>query len=116
MVLLSGFIGLSVFELRSRYLDNGFVLDEPLTNRAVMLRESGQLAEAQMLTGFVLEHPLSGDVQIARELATEIDQSLSSTASKLKRFGVGAVSGEVTDTASLLGVTVPGSFCNWRYS
>ena len=103
IVLLSGFIGLSVFELRSRYLDNGFVLDEPLTNRAVVLRESGQLAEAQILADFVVEHPQSGDVQLAQALSAEIETSLASAASKLKRFGVGAVSGEVSDTASLLG-------------
>ncbi len=103
VVLLSGFIGLSGYELRSRNLDNDLVLEEPLTNRAIVLRDSGQLAEAQMLAGFVLEHPQSGDVQIAEQLSTEIDESLSSTASKLKRFGAGAVSGEVTDTTSLLG-------------
>ena len=103
IVFLSAFIGLGGYELRSRYQDHGLVLEEPLTNRAVALRDSGQLAEARMLAGFVLEHPLSGDVQLAGQLSSEIEESLASTASKLKRFGKGAVSGEVTDMASLLG-------------
>lgn len=103
IVLLGSFIALSGYELRSRYLDIGLVLDRPLTVEAAALKASGQLAEAKMLADFVIEHPQSGDAREAQLLATEIDQSLASTASKIKRFGVGAVSGEVTDTASLLG-------------
>jgi len=103
IVLLGGFIGLSGYELRSRYLDNGLVLEEPLTHQAAALRDAGQLAEAQLLAGFVLEHSQSGDVQMAEKLSSEVEQSLTSTVLRIKRFGVGAISGEVTDTVSLMG-------------
>lgn len=70
---------------------------------ALALAAEERWAEARLMAEFISHRPELGDTNAAEELAAEADEQLSSFWSRAERFAHGAVTGEPTDLASMLG-------------
>lgn len=93
---------LSGYELYQRTTDT-LILQQPLDRTAYELRAAGRNDEAALLADFVLKHPAIGDAEKARTLNAALEAEHNDYGARAKRFAHGALTGEPTDTDSLLG-------------
>lgn len=90
-------------ELRYRLDPGVLLLQRDPVAEAHKLAQQSRWAEAKMLADFVVANPALGDAQEAAALSARMATELDSFWGKARRFGRGAVTGEPTDTASMLG-------------
>ena len=101
-VVASGCCYLSGQQLLNR-VEGSLLLPEDPMIEARRLAQEGRWAESKMLADFVVENPTLGDHAEAFVLAQQADQELNSFWGQAQRFAEGAVTGEPTDPASMLG-------------
>jgi len=94
---------LAGIELRYRLDPSVLLLEQDPVTIAERLAEQSQWAEAKMLADFVVAHPATGDAERAGALSKRMDQELNTFWGAARRFSHGAVTGEPSDTASMLG-------------
>jgi hypothetical protein len=94
---------LSVTELSNRLDRESWILPVDPVTEARSLATEQRWAEVRLLADFVQENPHLGDAPAAAELSRQADVELNSYWGRMRSFGRGAVSGEPTDGASMLG-------------
>ncbi len=94
---------LAGIELRYRFDPTTLILEQDPVALAERLAADAQWAEAKMLADFVIANPALGDAQRAAVLSERMEEELNTFWGKVRRFSRGAITGEPTDTASMLG-------------
>ena len=84
-------------------LEESLILPEDPIDSALSLAAEDRWAEAKMVADFVARRPDIGDADQAARIAQQADAELNSFWSQTTSFAHGAVTGEPTDLASMLG-------------
>lgn len=102
-LVFGSIFALCTHQLYERHIEESLILPVDLVRQAEWLASQERWAESQMLAEFVLAHPQAGDATRAGELAAQADEQIHSLLGNARRFAEGAITGEPSDTASLLG-------------
>lgn len=92
----------SGFEFWQR-LSGDLLLDDDPASDAGELAAQGRWAEARLIAEFALSRPDLGDANEAARILARSNDELQSFRGQLQRFAHGAITGEPTDMASMLG-------------
>ena len=84
-------------------LENSLILSEDAVDSAQSLADENRWAEAKMVADFITGRPDLGDADQAASIARQADAELNSFWNQTQSFAHGAVTGEPTDLASMLG-------------
>lgn len=87
----------------SQRLSGDLLLDEDPALDAGELAAKGRWAEARLIAEFALSRPDLGDTDEAARILARSNDELESFRGQLQRFAHGAITGEPTDMASMLG-------------
>ena len=89
-------------EVIYRLQDSLILAEDPIDSTKSLAAEK-RWAEVKMMTDFLAERPDLGDTEQVTSLARQADEELNSFWSQTQSFAQGAVTGEPTDLASMLG-------------
>ena len=89
-------------EVTHRWQDNLILPENPIDSTKSLAAEN-RWAEVKMMTDLLAERPDLGDSEQVASLSGQADQELNSFWVQTKSFAQGAVTGEPTDLASMLG-------------
>ena len=89
-------------EVTHRWQDNLILPEDPIDSTKSLAAEN-RWAEVKMMTDLLAERPDLGDGEQVASLSGQADQELNSFWVQTKSFAQGAVTGEPTDLASMLG-------------